>query len=880
MAARARRGLLAHGVDCYFQARSSVGRDIFRVLRVGAVTGATRITNFHKLGIGNGVRALAALDSTRLVAVASGLDRNHLVAMKRAVGSERIVADLGPRSGCSGIVTLTAAKRVVFGTNSGLWASDGSASGTRRLVERRVYSVVRDRSSARAFVLTAGKTSQELWVTDGTTAGTQRVQLGFLGARAMTACGPGVVFAATDARRGVELWSSDGTLQGTKALPEIRPGPRDGFIGKEAWAYGGRAYFIGEVADDNLQVYSTDGKTVLRESSFPLSALRRDRLPEIHLVRATLHLPLGQSFNFGLASFDLVSRKFGQSPVGGARRAYAGRAGTLDYMNSKNELWTSDGSAAGTKKIATFPRPFPQIEVTPLWARAPGDYLFRDYAAAGDRELGIVDTRSARVQRIDLDPGMTTANADVRRAFEYDERAYFTVRVPGVQYGIWSTDGTGARFEFSLADVSAAVALDDRVVFAARELPTSRRRTGLWSLSKRGLEFVQRYTGELPIHAKCAGNELLYAVHDGLSSLEIWASSGTSASTRRLARLSGSGSRELSFGVLDGTRDFVILTGRALYHYQNGTAKWIALASASGTSGNDLVPTSSGFVCALAGELYITKGLRSSGFALLKKILPGSQASRPEDFVGAGGLVFFSATGAAGRELWRSDGTAAGTRRVVDLVPGPESSNPSNLVRIGAREILFDAVVPPHGRALFRSDGTASGTKLVHVIDPTRNSFARLVSHVGDTVYLMADDGKHGSELHRLKSIAKAETVARGCSGALFRDLAADAPRLGRSQRIESQELGVASVPRALLVGVAMQTPLAVAGCRLSIDPGISFFIADAWVSQSKARTSQLAIPTSRSYLGISFGMQVVSLSSALPGGLSFSRGLECVIGY
>ncbi|HEX6961185.1 MAG TPA: ELWxxDGT repeat protein, partial [Lacipirellula sp.] len=45
------------------------------------------------------------------------------------------------------------------------------------------------------------------------------------------------------------------------------------------------------------------------------------------------------------------------------------------------------------------------------------------------------------------------------------------------------------------------------------------------------------------------------------------------------------------------------------------------------------------------------------------------------DFVEAGGTLFFVADdGATGRELWKSDGTAAGTLRVKDIVLGSEGS--------------------------------------------------------------------------------------------------------------------------------------------------------------------------------------------------------------
>ena len=46
-------------------------------------------------------------------------------------------------------------------------------------------------------------------------------------------------------------------------------------------------------------------------------------------------------------------------------------------------------------------------------------------------------------------------------------------------------------------------------------------------------------------------------------------------------------------------------------------------------------------------------------------------------------LVFSGENGANGRELWVSDGTTAGTKLLADVNPGPESSDPQDLMMIG-----------------------------------------------------------------------------------------------------------------------------------------------------------------------------------------------------
>jgi ELWxxDGT repeat protein len=81
-----------------------------------------------------------------------------------------------------------------------------------------------------------------------------------------------------------------------------------------------------------------------------------------------------------------------------------------------------------------------------------------------------------------------------------------------------------------------------------------------------------------------------------------------------------------------------------------------------------------------------------------------------------------------------------------DIEPGPHDSIPRFQTRVGGR-VLFAANDGTHGVELWRSDGTAAGTRLVRDINPGAHSFPSYLAAAGNRVFFAANDGPSGFDL-------------------------------------------------------------------------------------------------------------------------------------
>lgn len=121
-------------------------------------------------------------------------------------------------------------------------------------------------------------------------------------------------------------------------------------------------------------------------------------------------------------------------------------------------------------------------------------------------------------------------------------------------------------------------------------------------------------------------------------------------------------------------------------------------------------------------------------------------------------LYFSGITVANGSELWVTDGTDAGTKQVKDINSGPGNAeirgpNERGNFAVVNNTLFFEANDGTNGTQLWKSDGTEAGTQLVKKIRTGANPEIMFPStsdsnyYVYNTFYFAANDGVNGREL-------------------------------------------------------------------------------------------------------------------------------------
>ncbi len=603
----------------------------------------------------------------------------------------------------------------------------------------------------------------ELWTSDGTPGGThlfEDIQPGPSGSvdfdqsplthfYTPTPVGDVLVFSADDGVHGDELWATDGTVAGTTLLADLEPGSQ-GSYPRDFTSFGGALFFEAEPSATGRELFRTDGTSAG-------TGLFEDLVPGTN-----------GSFPYGLTA-------------AGDHLFFSATDGS-----DGQELWVSDGTPGGTIQVEDID---PGSEGALAWTLSFSIHAF------GDRLLFDADdgTHGLEPWVSDGKPGGTHMLGDVNPGSGSAFQVLHTYFLPG-------TLGNDALF-FAFDPVHGWELRRSAGAASGATLVRDIHRQA----SSIAQDFDFLYT-----EMKDVAGTLFFVAKDPDHGLEPWATNGTEATTRRV--------RDLTPGPDSGAPRWLSRLGSLLIFDGRADGNDERLWTSDGTEANTTAitgaspePEGGGYITPFEGQVYFYGHEAGVGYHLWRSdgtgagthpfpegspiqnvwdlaiggghlfiatydqlwVTGGDAASTEKladvtarDLAAAGPLLFFSGDdGASGPELWVSDGTPAGTRRVLELQAGAAGGvvpawdlssrlplpNDTGIVGVASPPSAFfvgdDGV---HGRELWWSDGTAANTRMLGDLRAgPLGSDPRYLTVVRGVAYFEADDGVHGAELWR-----------------------------------------------------------------------------------------------------------------------------------
>lgn len=641
-----------------------------------------------------------------------------------------------------------------------------------------------------------GVHGSELWASDGTEAGTTMVSdiLPGPGASApqhLTDVRGRLFFTARTDATGTELWKSDGTEAGTQLVADVAPGSMDSAIG-HLTPVGGRLFFTADNGDTGLELWKSDGTAAgtqlvkdINDDLVPTSGITAPSSPaSLTNVNGTLFFTADDGIlpdysangapNHGrelwksdgteagtvlVKDISFNEPDFANFPIRGSSPAFLTNInGTLFFIASQIvndsvfdpdttllQLWKSDGTETGTVLVTGVPNPpLSQTFQHIVEMARVGDNLFfsgvatlLNQANASALELWKSDgTTAGTMQVADIRPGETVGSTP-RSLTNLNGTLLFEATTTGMNRQLWRSDGTEAGTTL--------------------------------------VRDIQPQSGSaVPNSLTDVDGTLFFTADDGISGVELWKTDGTQAGTslvddlrpgifgsvpRRLTNVGGT----LFFSVDDESSGL----GEELWKLDPVTNLPILVSDIRTDPGFSSTPE---FLTDFGGTLYFkaflggqiddsspttTNGHQlwksdgtTAGTVLVADLWPNSTTS-PFELTTVGTTLFMAADdGINGEELWKSDGTLAGTVMVKNIVPGADGAEPQELTSAGGVLFFVADGGSGNGRELWRSDGTIAGTQLVKDIRPgVISSNPRNLAGVGGMLYFTANDGLHGDEL-------------------------------------------------------------------------------------------------------------------------------------
>lgn len=538
------------------------------------------------------------------------------------------------------------------------------------------------------------------------------------------------------------VWRTDGTPGGTQRLTDFPGAPIEYF---DLTAVGNNVFFSALDTAHGLELWKTTSNSI---------TLVKDIYP-------------GPFPNRSVPGFN----ELGPRHLGNVN---GGLVFSASSSGANRELWTSDGTEAGTLRatdiypgpVGSSPSPTNQfLHGADRWTQLGNEILLIANHPDYGRELWATDLTESGTHLVKNIHGEGTQDANPFDLEVVNGTLFFEVNSPTVVDTLWRSFGTststislpiqGAVGEYAafngITYFIADVADTGKELFATN---SNREFTYLVA------DLVPGAEGSDPRDLISVNNTLYFSALDGLGTRKLWAFDGFMIQEVTGDAIFGPAPNEPM--ELTNVAERLYFTavhpdhGRELWTVDGITAYEVVDIRPDAESSNPhRLSNLDGRLLFLAddgqqgNELWISEGADWTTYAVTD-LAPGTESIAIESFTIDRNIAYFTLTGSQGAfdgEPWRTDGTLLGTYPLFDISAGPSPSNPRQWL-VFDEMIYFTADDGIHGEELWRTNGTSEGTELIADVYPGLDSSYPYQLIAGNSqIYFIAYHPSSGREV-------------------------------------------------------------------------------------------------------------------------------------
>lgn len=655
---------------------------------------------------------------------------------------------------------------------SELWRSDGTESGTYLLkdISNTTVNTIENMTNFNGnlvFTVNDNINGNEVWISDGTAAGTvilKDIYQGSLGSNPANfiVFNNHLFFTATNNIYGNEIWKSDGTTLGTVILKDIVPNNLGGILGGNMLKFDNAFYFYAYSTENGFELWRSDGTetgTQLFKDLIIGNIGSNNNL--IGTVTANyfvfeVNSPLGVELwkcdgtQEGTMLIKDINPSSGSSVSEFTQFAVFNDKVYFDAYTVANgtELWVTDGTESGTVLVKDI---FPGNENSNIFKlTATSNYLIFS-ASNGSYSYNTLwksdGTTSGTLELKNLN--LTQFSNTQFNLIEFNNLVFFPAgynTLHGIE--LYTTDGTIANTIIfkeinhnigGMSDFYDSAELGDKLIFTGNNGNSDEPFVSdgtingthmIKNINPGGNSIFTSSNFRSASYTK-AGNYVFFRATNSVNGFEIWKTDGTEANTSLVKDIWPGGESSI-------TESILFMEYNGIFYFKandgiHGEELWRSDGTLDGTYMLKDINVGSGHAFGDQSNIYYNSlsTLNEKCYAVLN------------------GYLYFAANDGIDSSIWRTDGTEAGTQKVIVIPESGVYDNRRVVINATSDKIFFksNSINSSNGNnTLWSSDGTQEGTTLLGTWILSTTQFKKNIIH-NDEIYFAVNSNLNGRTL-------------------------------------------------------------------------------------------------------------------------------------